>query len=144
MFDGWTTINQFNKEDSVEGLYVNDTLLNFITDTLPLYTLDDNSSWRDMKLVFYYYDSSNTLKKISFRNGQEGYYYFYFKGAVLLKARLFKPGGLTNSKYYFSAEENRLTISDIMWRATQDPSKKGLYETLKLGKEFLQKFKTFF
>src|SRR5439155_14986561 len=85
-YERMSMFDQFKKEDSIERLYLNDTLLNVITDPLPLYTLDENSGWRDMQLVSYFYDSSKILKKICFRHGREGYYYFYFQKGFLRKA----------------------------------------------------------
>jgi hypothetical protein len=132
---------QFQKEDSLEGFYINYTHLNVITDSLPLYTFDENSGWRDMKLVDYYYDSMSVLKKIYFRNGREGYYYFYFEGLILMKASSFKWTQSIN-KYYFSIEENKYTISEMEQKMTQEPEKKDLFETLKIGKNFIERFKT--
>jgi hypothetical protein len=141
-FDDRAIFDKFKKEDSLDRLYTNDSLLKVIIDTLPLYAFDDNDGWRNMKLVYYFYDSSNVLKKIFFRNGRDGSYYFYFEETYLKKVRSLKWAPLINSKYYFSIEDNNYTLLEISQRITQEPEKKNLYETLKLGKIFFEKFKT--
>src|SRR5436189_4648952 len=95
-----------------------------------------------MQIFSYFYDNMNKLKKISFRNGRTGYYYFYFEGAYLKKARVIKQDHLINLKYYFTVEDNMCTVSEIERRMTQEPEKKDLYETLKIGKGFFDKFKS--
>jgi hypothetical protein len=141
-FDDRALFDEFKKEDSLDRLYTNDSLLDVITDTLPLYTLDENDGWRYMKVVYYFYDSSNILKKILFRNGRDGSYYFYFEDTCLERARSVKRAPLINSKYYFSIEDNNYSLLEIDQRIMQQPEKKDLYETLKLGKTFFEKFKT--
>jgi hypothetical protein len=128
----------FTKENSLQSLYANDTLIKIITDTLPLYSTDDFNGWRDMKLVSYYYDTSNTLRKISFRDGRAGYYYFQFEGPYLRKAEFDKQAFSTD----FTIEDNSYTLSEIEQRIARYPEKKQFYELLKMGKTFFEKFKT--
>lgn len=136
--------------DSLEICYANEDLFKSITDTLPIYNLDDNVSWKDiwkyMRLVKYFYNNSNGIKKISFRNGQEGNCYFYFEethqGTFLRKVRVYKNGGFMNLQYYFTSEDNWFTLSEIDQRIISNPERKELYELLKTGKTFLDKFKT--
>jgi hypothetical protein len=130
------------KGDSLEVLYATDDLFKSITDTLPIYTFDENSGWRDIKLVQYFYDNSNVLKKISFRNGREGYYYFYFEGASLRKVRVVKNAGLINLQYFFTNRDNQHTASEIDGVITRHSEQKDSYELLKMGKSFFDKFKT--
>jgi hypothetical protein len=134
--------NQFRKEDSLDGIYTDDAFLNVITDTsLPLpYSLDELNGWRHMQVVNYYYDSTNSLKKVSFSN-DKGYYYFYFEGIYLKKARYIK--WQSDLKYYYSAEDNKSTISEIDTRIIGEPEKKDLYETLKMGRNFFQNFQIY-
>ena len=142
LFDQWTAPGQFRIEDSLEGLTINDSLLNVLVDTLPFYSYYDDSQWRDMKLVFYFYDSAYALRKVSFRNGKAGYYYFYFNGdSYMKKARYLasEPQGL---RYDFTADDNKFTILEIEQKAMELPGKRHFYETLKMGKEFFEKFKT--
>jgi hypothetical protein len=137
---GWTSeFNQFRKEDSLDGIYTDDAFLNVITDTslsFP-YSLDELSGWKHVQIVNYYYDCTNSLKKISLRN-DKGYYYFYFEGAKLKKTRYIK--WQSELKYYYSLEDNKSTAPEIDRRITLEPEKKELYETLKMGKNFFQSF----
>jgi len=130
------------KGDSLELLYANDKLLKITSDTLPLESSDENSGWRDMKLVSYYFDTLNVVHKIIFRNGRDGYSYFYFKGNQLRKASVLKKAGLINMQYYYTAEDNAYLPSAIEQKIKQNPGSKDLYELLKRGKAFLEKFKT--
>ena len=81
------------KEDSIDFSYRNENLLRVIVDTLPSFSKDDLNAFRDIKLVSYYYDSLRILKKIWFRNGQEGNYNFYFDDLSLkkIRARRYSP-----------------------------------------------------
>lgn len=138
-FDRRLIFEQFKKEDSLEGLYTNSDLLYVITDTLPLTTINETVNWKDVQLVSYFYDDSKTLKKIAFRNGRNGHYYFYFEGANLKKARVVKSSSIA-VQYYYTAEENKITNSELERRSLQEPGKKQFYETLKLGRHFFKKF----
>jgi hypothetical protein len=132
--------DQFRKEDSLEGIYTDIASLNVITDTLPIYSDDEMDAWRHMQIEYYYYDSTNSLKKVYFRNGQGGSYYFWFEGTCLKKARHLRwPSDL---KYDFSEEENRSTPSEIERRIASEPEKKQSFETLKMARNFLEKFQT--
>src|SRR5688572_931350 len=105
--------NPVKSGDRLERAFDNVTQFKIITDSLPVYTTDENSGWRDMKLVTYYYLDQNDLKKIMYRNGREGYFYFYYDGPNLIKARITKEGGLVNIQYYFTTNENSLSSMEI-------------------------------
>jgi hypothetical protein len=134
-----TIFDELKKEDSLEGLYINDTLLKVVTDTLPSYSVDENNALRDLKVVYYYYDSLSSVRKVTFRNGREGYYDFYFDGPDLRKARRFEAILQPNVKYYFTAEDNKQTDKEIEINTTQNPEKKSFYDIMKMGKAFLEK-----
>jgi hypothetical protein len=132
--------DEYKKEDSLEGLHVDITQLKVITDTIPIFSLDEMNSWRDMKLVIYYYDSLTNLRKIFFRDGRRADYTFYFKESNLLKARVKTSAAGTIMKYYFTNEEAIYTFQDIEQKMTLYPAQKTFYEVLAMGKSFSIKF----
>jgi len=93
-----------------------------------------------MKLVKYFYDSLISLKIISFKNGTDSNYYFYFEGTFLRKAIIRKQNNLM--QFNFTVEHNKHTSLEIEQIATQDPKAKDFYQLLRMGKAFFGKFKT--
>ena len=130
------------KGDSLEVLYKNDSHLKIISDTTFEYPMDWDNIIRSMNLVSYYYDSSNVLKKVFSYSRSEGRRYFYFEGIYIRKVRVLKLGDLINLQYYFTDEDNKYAVPEIEQRMTRDIEVKDLYELLKMGKSFLNKFKT--
>jgi hypothetical protein len=131
------------KGDSLEVLYVNDSLLNSRTDTLLIYSESEN--WKDIlreiRLITYYYDNTNNLKKISYKNGSEGYYYFYFEGIYLRKIRVEKKYGLINAQYYYRIRDNQ--VSDELSKKWADESDNPeFYQLLLKAIELFNKFKS--
>ncbi|HEX7846189.1 MAG TPA: hypothetical protein VF476_10350 [Chitinophagaceae bacterium] len=133
--------DQIRREDSLDGLLIDDQLLKAITDTIPIESTDESSGWRDMKTVTYYIDSLNILRRISFRDGRAGSYYFYFDGTHLKKVRVSKPSS-TYQTYYYTAEENSYTVLQIEQMETQYVNRKEFYYMLKLARGFKEKLKT--
>ncbi|MGZ5191444.1 MAG: hypothetical protein ACXWCZ_10520 [Flavisolibacter sp.] len=136
--------DSLRKVDSLEILYAKDSQFKTVTDTLPLYTLDENRGWEKMQVVTYYYDSPDRLRKITFWNGffgQEGVYHFYFEGVNLRKVRALKEGGILNFQYYFREEDNHLSPLEIE-KKLRIPQMKELYELLNMSRTFTQKFKS--
>lgn len=128
--------------DSLELLYTKTGVLKVVTDTLPLYsTREETTDWRDMQLVTWFYDSSTIVKKITFRNGEEGYCSFYFDGPFLRKARLLKRGQSINLQCYFTNEDNSLPVSELEQKMAEHPEEREWYGLLKTGKDFLERFK---
>jgi len=130
------------KGDSIEILYSNEDMFGILTDTLPTFALDELNAWRDMKLVKYFYDKTNTLRKISYRNGGEGDYYFYFEGTYIRKVRVIKYAGFINLQHYFTKEDNQYSPPEIEKWTTVHPERKESFELLKTGRDFLNKFKS--
>lgn len=131
-----------NKGDSLKTLYAKDKLLKAVNDTLPLYTRrDETSAWRDMQLVTWFYDDSNSVKKITFRNGEEGSYSFYFEGPSLRKVNMLKRGQSINLQCYFTDRDNQYAIPEIEQKMAEHPEEWQWYELLKTGKTFLERFK---
>ena len=141
-FANYPLFEKFKTEDSIDGVFTDDNLLKVVADTLPIYTLEESESWRHIRLVKYYYDSLNVLKKVYYRNGQEGYYYFYFDGTDLTKARNITPTSDTFN-FYFYKQDNELSISEIEQKIEDANQKKHFYKILKLAKEFMKKSKGF-
>lgn len=142
-FNKQGVFEQFKSEDSLQGLYINDSLLQIIADTIPIKTVGDNYSWRDIKLVNYFYDSLYLLRRVWFRDGQDGDYYFYFDDSMLRKAISVNRNQSQPQKYYFTPDDNWLTISEIEAMAEKESDKKDLFKALKIGKTFFENFKTF-
>jgi hypothetical protein len=140
---GGEAINDvIRKGDSLEKKYQDYAMLNQINDTLPLFSNDESSGWRNMQVVTYFYDDQ-TLRKISFRNGQEGHYFFYFEEPYLRKIRIIRHAGLIDVQYYYTIEENKASNAQIKQWSQRYPEKVDMYELLNKSKEFLAKFKTF-
>jgi hypothetical protein len=121
------------KGDSLERLLENPADLNIVTDTLPGETSDELNAWREMKLFRYYFDNSRKVKKISYRNGSEGYYNFYFDDHDLRKVHIIKTAGLVNLCYYYSAEDNN--------GSGYDKTSERI-DLLNMAKDFIRNFKT--
>lgn len=139
-FNTLSNFEQFRIEDSIDGLYTDDILLNVVTDTLPLYSGGDDDIWRKVKLVYFYIDSLHVLKKIAFRNGQEGYLYFYFENGNLKKARSINNTSRRHFVYYYTNSESNYSLSKIDEKIIEDPDRQNFYESLRLGKAFLVRF----
>jgi len=127
--------------DSLEKKYQDYTKLKQINDTLPLFSNDENVNWRNMQLVTYFYDDQ-ALKKISFKNGQEGHYIFYFEGPYLRKIRIIKHAGLIDVQYYYTIEENKASNAQIKQWSQRYPEKIDMYELLNKSNAFQAKFKS--
>lgn len=132
----------FKAEDNPEGLYIPDSVLRIVADTLPLYTTEESKLWRFLRFVNYYCDSLNVLKRVYFSNGQEGRYYFYFQGDDLVKARFvsLSSGGTI---FHFGKQDNELSTSEIQQRIQLDKKTRKSYEVLRLGRDFLKESKRF-
>jgi hypothetical protein len=118
-----------------------DSLLNIITDTLPLITSDELDGWRDMRLVSYFYDSSKALKKIDFRDGRNVNYYFCFQGNYLSKGRYLEYTQSIDKEFTYTFEDNNGTIQQLEEKIIQDKTLKERYKVLQFGKIFFERFK---
>lgn len=130
------------KADSLELAYEDDSTFKTLTDTLPLIVDDDNFSWRDIRLLTCFYKNSSGIQKIEYRNGREGYYYFYFEGTILRKLRIIKNGGLINIQYYFTPSINIANAELINTFADHNSRNKEYYHLYLLGKDFFYKYKS--
>ena len=131
-----------NREDSIEGYYVNENLVKTITDTLPLPATALYTGFRDIRLLRYYYDSLFNLIRAEYRNGTNGSYSFYFSDGLLKKARVYSDHPLPDEKFYFAKAENALSPMEIEQKIKQCPESRNFYETFSLGKSFLEKFRS--
>ncbi len=132
--------NSITKEDSLVRIDIEGNPLKAISDTLLTDTLDELNGWRKMKIVSYYYDSLNTLRKIAFTDNPNADYYFYFEGSNLKEARVIEWRSSMICKYSFTNEDNASTIHEIE-RKAHDGGKKDFYDALRIGKSFFEKFK---
>jgi hypothetical protein len=134
-------IEEIYREDSIDFSYLNLSPLKSLTDTIPFATNDENSGWRDMKFVRFFYDSSYCLKKVIFRNGRVGYYNFYFTDSTVKKVRVREYSLSKNDLYEFTSEESSLTLPELAEKLIQQPANRNRLILLKMGKEYFEKFK---
>jgi hypothetical protein len=97
--------DMIDRADTFEINYERYTGLNHRTDTLPLYTNDEYDGWRDVQVVTYLYNI-DSVRMVSFRDGQRGSYYFFFEGPYLRKVRMGHPTTGKTISYYYSISEN--------------------------------------
>lgn len=130
---------KFNKEDSIDGIFPKAKFLLLRTDTIPIITMEESHLSRYLRVVNFYYDSMYVLRRVYYRNGQEGSYYFYFDDASLVKARFISSASGV-FVFYFNNLHNELTISEIENKIENEREYKKFYEVLKLAQEFVRKW----
>lgn len=101
-----------DRKDSFEVKYERLVELKQRVDTLPLFTNDESSGWRNYQLVNYYLNNDSVII-ISFRDGNRGYYYFFFKGPDLRKVRIGNPAMGKTKSYYYTVAENSDPMAQI-------------------------------
>lgn len=139
-YDIRIAFDQFTREDSVDGLLTNIRLLNIISDTIPIFS-EREDAWKELKKIHFFYDSSNTLKRVLYTDKLKGTYYFYFDGPYVRKARHHKNGLSIDSTYYFITADHEYTVPQIAQIITNAPGQKEFFELLEMSKLFYKKFK---
>jgi hypothetical protein len=132
-------LKRLEKEDSIEGFPANGIRLKHIFDSLPVYTTDENTGWRDIKHLIYFYEDSGNLRSVHFFNGRLGKYSFYFKNESVQKLCISERGSAI-LKYYVSDQHNKYSFLEIQLQSENEPDKLKFYEGLKMAKEFLRQF----
>lgn len=129
----------FNREDSLDGLFINIHSLHIISDTIPVFSEADDTR-KNLEILHFFYDASNVLKRVLYRNGSNGDYYFYFDNSYLKKVRYRQYGNMVDSTCYFTIKDNEYTLAQIEQKIKNAPEQKVFFDLLALSKTFLYKF----
>jgi hypothetical protein len=122
--------------DSIQIAIDQNNTLRLLSDTTPIYTTLDNPRI-PYKVTRYYFNSINEVVKVIIE-GSQGPISFYYNDQNLIKARFgtydYKEPVSVN--FYYSDDDNELSISAIKDYLKINPNHKYDFELLILGKAY--------